>query len=244
MISIQNLSVDMQDKMILHTISLHIPLGKIHALMGQNGSGKSSLAYALMGMPLYQIQQGQIFFAGQDITAMSITDRSKLGIFLAFQQPLAIPGVTVFQFLKEIYLSSGQKKLNQKEFSEYVYIIFEQVGLDPSFLYRGLNDNFSGGEKKRFEVVQMLILKPKCLILDEIDAGLDVDALKSVGNAIAHYLQENTQVCCLVITHYSRILEYIKPEVVHIMHEGKIVHTGGSDLIATIEQNGYDIYGK
>ena len=244
MISIQNLSVSMQDTMILHTISLQISLGKIHALMGQNGSGKSSLAYAIMGMPLYQIQQGQIFFAGQDITAMSITDRSKMGIFLAFQQPLAIPGVTVFQFLKEIYTASGQKQLNQKEFIQYVFTIFEQVGLDQSFLYRGLNDNFSGGEKKRFEVVQMLILKPKFIILDEIDAGLDVDALKAIGNAIAHYLQENSQVSCLVITHYSRILEYIRPEVIHIMHEGKIVHAGGFDLIETIEQNGYDIYGK
>ena len=174
---------------------------------------------------------------------MSMQDRSKLGIFLAFQQPLTIPGVTVFQFLREIYTASGQQ-LSPADFQELLQKLLQQVGLDISFLYRGFNEGFSGGEKKRLEIVQMLLLKPQLIILDEIDSGLDVDALRSIGNSVQNYLEEHKDASCIIITHYRRILDYLKPTAVHIMQDGTIIHSGDAQLSYDIEQKGYDSYGK
>lgn len=240
MLSIDNLTVCVEQKIVVQNFSVSIAPGSVHVIMGKNGSGKSSLAYSLMGLSAYQVLNGSIYFENQTILPLSIQDRSKLGIFLAFQQPISIPGVTVFQFLKEIYTASGQQSLPLVEFQEFVQNLCKLVGLDQSFLYRGLNDNFSGGEKKRLEIFQMLLLKPKLIILDEIDSGLDVDALRSIGHCVAQYLKDTPQASCLIITHYPRILDYIHPDFVHIMSNGNIVRSGTMQLAQAIEQSGYD----
>lgn len=242
MLFFDKLTVSVEEKTILKKLSLTIMPGSLHVIMGQNGSGKSSLAHTLMGHPLYTVTDGKIEFKGVNITEMSIQKRSQQGIFLAFQQPLSIPGVTVFQFLKEIYHASGQSPLAAPDFQMLLEQLFIKVGLDFSFLYRGLHDNFSGGEKKRVEIVQMLLLKPKLIILDEIDSGLDVDALKSIGGAVNDYLQEQPESSGIVITHYRRILDYLQPDFVHIMHDGTIVHSGDATLSHEIEKKGYDSY--
>lgn len=243
MLLLKNLTVSVEQKNVVQNLSLGIAPGTLHVIMGQNGSGKSSLAHSLMGLPLYEVISGAIEFAGQDITKMPIDQRSKLGIFLAFQQPLSIPGVSVFEFLKEIFTTTG-KQLPPAQFQELVQNYCSQVGLDFSFLYRGLNENFSGGEKKRLEIVQMLLLQPKLIILDEIDSGLDVDALKAIGNCVHNYLQEHTDASCIVITHYRRILDYVQPTFVHVMHNGTIVRSGDVQLSYEVEAQGYDSYGR
>lgn len=242
MLFLDNLIVLVEQKNVVQNFSLQIQAGEIHAIMGQNGSGKSSLVHTIMGLSAYQIVDGSIIFQDQNITSLSMHDRAILGIFLAFQQPVSIPGVTVFQFLKEIYGVSGQQQLSMQYFQQLVQDLCVQVGLDQSFLYRGLHENFSGGEKKRLEIVQMLLLKPKFIMLDEIDSGLDVDALRSIGTCIAQYLQANPHASCLVITHYQRILDYLRPDFVHVMHEGKIVKSGNALLADEIEQKGYDLH--
>lgn len=243
MLFLKNMTVSVEEKNVVQNLSLHVASGSLHVIMGQNGSGKSSLAHSLMGLPAYEITTGSMQFKEQDLVLISMQDRSKLGIFLAFQQPLTIPGVTVFQFLKEIYATSGQQ-LPPAEFQQLLQNLFDQVGLDISFLYRGFNENFSGGEKKRLEIIQMLLLKPQLIVLDEIDSGLDVDALRSIGNCVQRYLQENKDASCIVITHYRRILDYLEPDFVHVMHNGTIVHSGDSQLSYEIEQKGYDSYGR
>ncbi len=243
MLFLKNMTVSVEQKKIVDNLSLHVIPGSLHVIMGQNGSGKSSLAHSLMGLPAYEVTGDQIKFKEQDLLTISMPDRSKLGIFLAFQQPLTIPGVTVFQFLKEIYTASDQQ-ISPADFQQLLQNLLEQVGLDISFLYRGFNDNFSGGEKKRLEIVQMLLLKPQLIILDEIDSGLDVDALRSIGSCVQRYLQEHKEASCIVITHYRRILDYLKPTDVHVMHAGTIVHSGDVQLSYEIEEKGYDSYGK
>ena len=243
MLQIKDLTVCIEQKTIIQNFSLHITPGTLHVIMGQNGSGKSSFAYTLMGLPSYEIMGGSMNFKNQDLIKMSIQDRSKQGIFLAFQQPLAITGVTVFQFLKEIYAVSGTV-VAPADFQQLLQNLLQQVGLDLAFLYRGCNENFSGGEKKRFEIVQMLLLQPKLIILDEIDSGLDVDALRSIGTCVQKYLQEHSDASCIIITHYRRILDYLQPDYVHVMHGGSIVHSGDVQLSYEIEQKGYDFYGR
>jgi len=243
MLFLKNMTVFVEQQNVVQNLSLHVAPGSLHVIMGQNGSGKSSLAHSLMGLPAYTVTADCMKFKEQDLTDVAMQDRSKLGIFLAFQQPLTIPGVTVFQFLKEIYHASGQQ-LPPAEFQQLLQNLLEQVGLDLLFLYRGFNDNFSGGEKKRLEIVQMLLLKPQLIILDEIDSGLDVDALRSIGNCVQRYLQEHTQASCIVITHYRRILDYLQPTAVHVIHGGTIVHSGDAQLSYEIEQKGYDSYGR
>ena len=242
MLLLQNITVCVDKKTILQNVSLHVQVGSLHVIMGQNGSGKSSLASVLMGHPLYEVTDGSVLYQGKDLVAISIQDRSKQGLFLAFQQPVSIPGVTVFQFLKEIYIAAGKPLLSALELQQLLESLLQQVALDISFLGRGLHENFSGGEKKRLEIVQMLLLQPKLIILDEIDSGLDVDALRIIGRAVQNYLQEHKDVSCIVITHYRRILDYLKPDRVHIMHQGTIVHSGDVQLSHEIEEKGYDVY--
>jgi len=198
----------------------------------------------LMGHPAYEVTCGTISYQQQCLATISIQNRSKQGIFLAFQQPLTIPGVTVFQFLKEMYMTSGKPQLPALELQQYLESLLQQVALDISFLSRGLNENFSGGEKKRLEIVQMLLLQPKLIILDEIDSGLDVDALKIIGSAVQNYLQQHADASCIVITHYRRILDYLAPDRVHVMHKGTIVRSGDAQLSHEIEQKGYDVYSR
>lgn len=243
MLFLQDVTVCVEQKNVVQNFSLQIASGSLHVIMGQNGSGKSSLAHSLMGLPAYEVTTGSMKFKEQDLVIISMQNRSKLGMFLAFQQPLTIPGVTVFQFLKEIYGASGQQS-SPADFQQLLQDLFEQVGLDVSFLYRGFNENFSGGEKKRLEIVQMLLLKPQLIVLDEIDSGLDVDALKAIGTCVQRYLQENQEASCIVITHYRRILDYLQPDFVHVMHGGRIVHSGDVQLSYEIEKNGYDAYGR
>lgn len=244
MLLLHNITVCIDQKTILQNLTLAVTAGSLHVIMGKNGSGKSSFAHMLIGHPLYAITQGSVLYQNNDLTALSIADRSKQGIFLAFQQPLSIPGVTVFQFLKEIYTASNQEQLAAAEFQQLLESLLQQVALDISFLYRGLHENFSGGEKKRLEIVQMLLLKPKLIILDEIDSGLDVDALRIIGTTVHNYLQQHTDASCIVITHYRRILDYVQPDFVHVMHEGTIVQSGDAQLSHEIEQKGYDAYSR
>ena len=244
MLQINDVSISVDDKTIIQNLNLSVSSGQIHAIMGPNGSGKSTLAYSLMGHPWYQFKSGTVLFDNEDLIDMTPDKRSRQGLFLAFQQPLSIPGVTVFQFLKEIYYAAGKSHLEVSDFKKMVEGFFKQVGLDDSFLYRGLHENFSGGEKKRLEVVQMLLLEPKLIMLDEIDSGLDVDALKLIGKAISDYLDSNKDASCIIITHYRPILDYVKPDFVHIMHKGNIVHSGDDQLSHEIEQKGYDAYCK
>lgn len=244
MLSIKNIAVCVDQKIILQNLNLDISVGSLHVIMGQNGSGKSSFVHMLMGHPLYQITDGSIEYQGQDLSAISIQERSKQGIFVAFQQSISIPGVTVFQFLKEIYSAAGKPLLSAVELQQLLESLLQQVALDISFLHRGLHEHFSGGEKKRLEIVQMLLLQPKLIVLDEIDSGLDVDALRIIGGAVQNYMQQHPDARCIVITHYRRILDYLKPDKVHVMHQGAIVHSGDVQLSYEIEEKGYDVYSR
>jgi len=241
MLQLNNLTVAVDEKNIINNLSLSVFPGALHVIMGPNGSGKSSLAATIMGLSLYKIISGTMHSYGQNLQAMSLSDRSRFGIFLAFQQPVTIPGVTVFQFLKEIAIQA-KKIVSPDAFQDLLNKLLSEVGLDLSFLYRGLHENFSGGEKKRLEIVQMLLLEPRLIILDEIDSGLDVDALRSIGQAIEGYLRNNSTASCIIITHYRRILDYVRPNFVHVMVQGNIVASGDIQLSYAIEKEGYDSY--
>jgi len=241
MLSIKNLSVALESTQpIIKNLNLEVAPGTFHAIMGPNGSGKSTLAYILMGHPKYQITSGSITYNNIDITQLSPAKRAKLGIFLAFQHPYEIPGVTVFTFLKEAYQAITDAHLSIKDFQTLLLATMEQLSIDPSFAHRALNVGFSGGEKKRLEMLQLLILKPSLVILDEIDSGLDIDALKIVVSGL-HYLKSHNPSCSiLMITHYQRMLEHVKADVVHIMREGNIVSSGTAAIVHELEHKGYD----
>ena len=243
-LDIKNLHVEIDDKEILTGVNLTIRQGEVHAIMGPNGTGKSTLAYTLMGHPSYKITGGEILFDGKDITALSTEERSRLGLFLAFQYPVAIPGVTVASFLR-MALNARRKVANPDdkgipilEFRRLLTEKMEFLQMDSSFAGRYLNEGFSGGEKKRAEVLQMAILKPSIAILDETDSGLDIDALKIVSEGVNALRGDTMGV--LVITHYQRILNYIHPDFVHIMIGGRIVESGNADLALHLEEQGYD----
>lgn len=242
MLKINNLSVVVEKQQIIKNFNFHVDSGQVHAIMGPNGSGKSSLAQTLMGHPLYEVQQGAVEFMKKDISDVPVHQRSHAGMFLALQQPLAIPGVTVFQLLKEMYTAAEHAEKSIEDLYALFLQYLHEVGLSEDFLERGCNDNFSGGEKKRFEIVQMLVLQPKLIILDEIDSGLDVDALQVIGKAIAQYLQQHADASCIIITHYRRILDYVQPDFVHILADGQIVRTGDQSLSFEVEQKGYEDY--
>ena len=231
MFHIKNVFVTNNGGPILKNITFEVVPGSIHAIMGPNGSGKSSLAHALIGYPGYEITEGSVMLAGNEIAHLSIEKRAQAGLFLAFQYPCALPGVSVLQFLSESYRSLGN-------ISRYAKLLI----IDEKLLHRDLNDGFSGGEKKKFELLQLLVLQPKIAILDEIDSGLDVDALKIVAHALHVAKQENPDMAILIITHYQRILQYIAPDCVHVISGGKIIQSGGAALAYEIDQKGYDEY--
>lgn len=243
-LEIRNLHVSVADKPILRGVNLTIKQGEVHALMGPNGSGKSTLAHALMGHPAYEVTAGQVIFDGEDILEMEADERSRAGLFLAFQYPVSIPGVTLANFLRQTINARMKAKdpeskgISIPQFTRLLRSKMDYLGMDHSFAGRYLNDGFSGGEKKRAEILQLATLEPKLAILDETDSGLDIDALRIVAEGVNRLKGPNLGV--LVITHYQRILNYIKPEYVHVMFEGQIVENGGPELALRLEEEGYD----
>jgi Fe-S cluster assembly ATP-binding protein len=241
-LKIEDLHVRIEDKEILRGVNLTINPGEAHALMGRNGSGKSTLSYTLMGHPRYQISQGQILFKGQNINELPTNERAKLGLALAFQYPMAIPGVSVVNFLKAALRAVRGKDTPIKEFRAELKAKMAELGVKDEFLSRYVNDGFSGGEKKRLEILQMLLLNPTLAVLDETDSGLDIDALKTVSHGVNTLRKPDTAI--LLITHYQRILDYVTPDFVHIFQDGQIVASGGKELAKELEAKGYDIVMK
>jgi Fe-S cluster assembly ATP-binding protein len=243
-LEIKNLHVGIEGKEIVKGLNLTINPGEIHAIMGPNGTGKSTLSYALMGHPLYEVTEGEVWFKGQNILELEPDERSRLGIFLAFQYPVAIPGVTVANFLRSA-INARRRAENPEdkgipipEFRKMLKSKMEMLKMDQAFAGRYLNDGFSGGEKKRAEILQMATLQPNIAILDETDSGLDIDALRVVADGVNALM--NNEMGVLVITHYQRLLNYIKPHFVHVMMNGRIVESGGPDLALHLEEHGYD----
>ncbi len=241
---VKNLHVSIEGKEILKGLNLEIKPGEIHAIMGPNGTGKSTLAYSLMGHPTYEITEGEIFFGGDDVLEMDPDERSRAGMFLAFQYPVSIPGVTVANFLRTALNARRRaenpddKGISILEFRKMLKEKMDLLKMDHAFAGRYLNDGFSGGEKKRAEILQMATLKPKIAVLDETDSGLDIDALRIVSEGVNALSGDDLGV--LVITHYQRLLNYIKPHFVHIMFDGRIVESGGPELALRLEEDGYD----
>lgn len=243
-LDIRDLHVSIDGKEILKGVNLVVRQGEVHALMGPNGTGKSTLAYTLMGHPSYEVTQGEAWFKGKNILELAPDERAHLGLFLAFQYPVAIPGVTVANFLRSA-INAQRKAVNKEdkgvtipEFRRMLKERMELLKMDPSFAGRYLNEGFSGGEKKRAEVLQMATLRPEIGIMDETDSGLDIDALRIVSEGVNAL--RGPELGVLVITHYQRILNYIKPDYVHIMLDGRIVETGGAELALHLEEQGYD----
>ena len=237
LLEIKNLHVSVDGKEILKGLSCSLALGKINALMGPNGSGKSTLANTLMGHPKYEVTQGQILFKGEDITELSADERAKKGLFLSFQYPKAISGVSISNFLRTALNSIRGEKMSVADFHILLNEKMKALDMDRAFLKRYLNDGFSGGEKKRCEILQLLTLDPQLAILDETDSGLDIDALRVVSQGVNAFMGEDK--CILIITHYKRILEYIKPDKLMIMLNGSVVLEGGGELVDQLEEKGY-----
>lgn len=246
MIKISNLNAKIKDTdlKILKDFSLEVAPGEIHAIMGPNGAGKSTLSKVIMGHYKYQITSGSIYFNGEDISKLDVNERAKRGIFLCMQDPTVIEGVSNSEFLRTARNEITGEKVNLYTFIKDMEVAMKKVALDSSMLHRSLNSGFSGGEKKKNEILQMLFLKPKFIILDELDSGLDVDSLRVVCENINEYLKENPETAVLIITHYTRILEYIKPDYVHVLIDGKIQESGTYDLAFEIEKNGYSMKRK
>ncbi len=241
-LEIRNLHVQADDKQILRGVDLVVKPGEIHALMGPNGSGKSTLANAIMGHPSLEVTEGQILFGGEDITEASPDERAQLGLFMAFQYPVAIPGVTIAKYLRTVMnahrVAKDEPEISLKEFRKTVEAAMALCNVPKNWSSRYLNDGFSGGEKKRLETLQLALQRPKTAILDETDSGLDIDALNTVAEGVNEIARANgTGV--LIITHYQRILHLVKPERVSILFEGRIVHEGGPELVERLEAEGY-----
>lgn len=240
MLSIKSLNVEIEDKKILDNFCLDINPGEIHAIMGPNGTGKSTLSKVIMGNPDYHISSGNIIFEGQELNNLEVNERAKLGIFLSMQSPISIEGVSNREFLYTAVNEVKEEKVGLYQFIKKVETSMENLKMDKNMIHSAINKGFSGGERKKNEILQMELLEPKFIILDELDSGLDVDSLKVVCENINNYLQNHPTTSILMITHYSRILNYIKPKYVHIMNEGKIVKTGDLSLAFEIEKNGYN----
>lgn len=231
-------------KEILKGLNLEVMEDSIHAIMGPNGSGKSTLAQVVAGNPFFEVVSGDIVFEGKSITNLSPDERAALGIFLSFQHPIEVPGVNVANFLRMIYNKRFNEQMPPVKFRKLLEEKMKIVDIKPEFAERYLNDGFSGGEKKRMEILQMLILEPKLTILDEIDSGLDVDALKSVAESIKYLKQKNKQASFIIITHHARILDHINPDFVHILKDGQIVKSGGFELAKKLEKTGFKEFGE
>ena len=242
MLNIENLHATVAGKAILNGLTLTIPAGEIHAIMGPNGSGKSTLAYVLGGRPGYEVTQGSVAFDGRDLLAMEPHERAAAGLFLGFQYPVEIPGVSYLQFLRESLNSQrrarGEAELSGAEFIRLAKAQAALLGMDSDMLKRPVNVGFSGGEKKRAEMVQMGIMAPRLAILDETDSGLDIDALKAVGEGINTIMRAPDK-SVLLITHYQRLLDYVKPDKVHVLNNGRITRSGGPELAHELEREGY-----
>ncbi len=237
-LEIQNLHVRTEDREILHGVDLTVSKGETHALMGPNGSGKSTLANTIMGNPNYEVTEGKILLDGEDLTEADPDERARAGLFLAFQYPATIPGVSVANFLRMAVNAGREEPIKVKEFGAMLGENMDLLKIDRAFTKRYLNEGFSGGEKKRAEILQMAMLKPAIAVLDETDSGLDIDALRIVSDGVN--AMRGPEMGSLIITHYTRILNYVKPDFVHILLDGRIVREGGSELADELEEKGYE----
>ncbi len=238
LLKVENLKAGIETAQILNGVDLSVNEGEVHALMGQNGSGKSTLAQTLMGSPTYSVISGKAKFNDKNLFELDVTERALNGLYLSFQYPSEIPGVKVYSYLRMIYNKTHELKLSPVKFRELLKEKMELLEMKPEFMDRFLNEGFSGGEKKRMEMLQMLVLEPKLVILDEVDSGLDIDAVRIVANAV-NVLVKTSGASVIVITHYTRILNYIHPDFVHVMQEGKIVRSGDLSVAEDLEKHGY-----
>lgn len=241
MIEINNLHVACEDKQILNGINLNVKKGEVHAIMGPNGSGKSTLSKVLAGSDNYQVTDGSVIYQGENLFDLSVEERAHKGVFLSFQYPVEIPGVTNINFLKAavnaVYKANDKKPLDAIEFLSLVRKLCDSLDMDESFLYRSVNEGFSGGEKKRNEILQMALLNPSLAVLDETDSGLDIDALKIVANGVNTMRSPDRAI--ILVTHYQRLLNYIEPDRIHVLSGGKIVRSGDKSLALELEEKGY-----
>ncbi len=244
MLKISNLFVSVQNQSIVKDCSKNFDSGLVHILMGPNGSGKSSLAAAIMGHPAYHVVSGTIFWNGQDVNVLPVHQRAAQGIFLAMQHPIEIQGIAVIHFLQEIYAKFHKQSILIQDLTLKLQPLLKLVGLTDSILQRSINVGFSGGEKKRFELLQMLLLEPKLAILDELDSGVDVDGIKCLADGLNWYKTQFPDATIIMITHYGHILKYFNPDQIHVMIEGAIVVSGNQELLSEIEKNGYASYAK
>ena len=239
---IEDLHVQVEDKQILRGVDLTVEAGRVHALMGPNGSGKSTLAYALAGHPRYRVTGGKVEFKGEDVLGLTPDERARLGMFLAMQYPVEVPGVSVTNFLRTAMNAVRGEDVPVREFAKELREQMRQLDMDQRFAERSLNEGFSGGEKKRHEILQMALLQPSLCVLDETDSGLDIDAVRIVSEGVNAL--RSPERAFLLITHYQRLLNYIVPDKVHVMAHGRIVRSGGKELALELEQSGYAEYGN
>lgn len=240
LLRIEGLEASIDETAILKGINLEILPGEVHAVMGRNGSGKSTTAHVLMGHPDYEVTNGNVKLDGEDLLEMESYERARAGVFLSFQYPHSVPGLQVGNFLRRsVSAINGEEAAKGPEFRTLLKKGMEQLGLDRSFLARYVNDGFSGGEKKRFEILQMMLIKPKLAILDETDSGLDIDGIRTVAQGVDAAIRGSNS-GALIITHYNRILEHVKPDKIHVLIDGKIVKSGGPELANQLEERGYD----
>ncbi len=236
-LEIKDLHVNIEGKEILNGVSLQIKRGEVHALMGPNGSGKSTLSFSIMGHPSYKVTKGNVLYEGKDLLDKTVDERAREKIFLAFQYPSSVTGVSVSNFIRAAYLAQNPGA-SFHDFAKILKENMELLHIDQSFMQRYLNDGFSGGEKKKAEILQLAVLKPKLALLDETDSGLDIDSLRVVAEGVNAVKNQNMSI--LLVTHYQRILNYIRPDVVHVMYKGKIITSGGSELAEKLEKEGYE----
>ena len=237
LLKIENLKTTIDDKEILKGINLEVNSGDVHVIMGPNGAGKSTLAYTLMGHPGYDVTEGSVQLEGEDLLSMKVDERAKNGIFLSFQYPEVIPGITVENFLRTAKNAVSQRKQSVLAFKKLLSKSMSDLGIDESYAGRYLNEGFSGGEKKKNEILQMKVLSPRVAILDETDSGLDVDAIRVVAEGVSQFADDSNAI--IIITHYNKLLDYIQPDFVHILKDGKIIRTGDVSLAKTIDEEGF-----